>query len=138
MSTVRKIHWLNVPSEQSPLNPIQTLIHILKTEIETEQWIQIGLIIPAIRKESQVEGKLRILATEGHITSNLHKLVNLMRAVNRNDFVIALQQQQHFEVSNEWFIKQFLKEVATIERSLEEGREYCVYCNSETGTSNKF
>ena len=125
MSTVRKIHWLNVPSELSPLNPMQTLIHILKTEIETEDWILIGTIIPGVSKESQVESKLRVLANSGYITPDLKHLVNLMHAVNRNDIAISLQQQQHFfrEMSNEWFIKQFLKEVATIERSLEEGRE---------------
>ena len=125
MSTVRKIHWLNVPSELSPLNPIQTLINILKTEIETEDWILIGTIIPAVSKESEVESKLRVLANSGYITSDLKHVKNLMHAVKRIDIAISLQQQQHSfrEMSNEWFIKKFLKEVATIERNLEEGRE---------------
>ena len=121
-----EIGWLTTVSPSTQLSPIKYLARILKTEIEREHWSVIDMSIPAVKKATLIEDKIRALITAGYISKDLNNLRRLMENIQRNDIACKIQRLEssfkHYSVP--FFIARFEKALDSQVEDLENWEEH--------------
>ena len=106
----------SLPKELS----IKTLVNTLKNEISFNDWVRLSLIVNGLKPTMTFEQKMKTLVKEGHITSDLKKLCQLVSVIKRSDIEIELIQYREVlcTLQNPVFVSKFEKEVDKIQMEI--------------------
>ena len=99
---------------------VKTLVNTLKNEISFNDWIRLSLIVNGLKPTMTFEQKMETLVKEGHITSDLKKLCQLVSVVKRSDIEIELRQYREVfcTMQNPIFVSKFEKEVDKLQKEI--------------------
>ena len=106
----------SLPKELS----IKTLVNTLKNEISFNDWVQLSLIVNGLKPTMTFEQKMKTLVKEGHITSDLKKLCQLVSVIKRSDIEIELRQHREVlcTIPDMIFISKLEKEVDKLQKEI--------------------